>query len=99
MVIIRGRTVEVFNCQLCEQLEQSIVEVCKVVKLKKRPFRTEDYSLKLRPVWYTQGTGSSVIERPYQLAIDTISGNIFVVGRDADKILVLIKQDTTSITY
>ena len=33
-----------------EQLEQSVSEVCKVVTLKERPFRSEDYSLKLRPV-------------------------------------------------
>ena len=59
-----------------EQLEQSLVDVCKVVKMKERPFRTEDYSLKLRPVWYHEGTGSSVIEDPWQLAIDNASGNI-----------------------
>ena len=51
--------------------------------MKKGPFRTEDYSLKLRPVWYHEGTGSSVIENPFQLAIHTISGNIFVADRDA----------------
>ena len=71
-----------------EQLEQSIVEVSKVVKMKERPFRTEDYSLKLRPVWYHEGTGSSVIEGPYQLAIHPISGNIFVADCDAKKIQV-----------
>ena len=71
-----------------EQLEQSIVEVSKVVKIKERPFRTEDYSLKLRPVWYHEGTGSSVIEDPYQLAIHPISGNIFVADRYTKKIQV-----------
>ena len=30
-----------------EQLEQLVIEVCKVVTLKERPFRSEDYSLKL----------------------------------------------------
>ena len=40
-----------------EQLEQSIVEVSKVVKNREIPFRTEDYSLKLSPVWYHEGTG------------------------------------------
>ena len=30
-----------------EQLEQSVIELCKVVTLKERPFRSEDYSLKL----------------------------------------------------
>ena len=37
-----------------EQLEHSINEVCKVVTL--RPFESEDYSLKLRPVWSREGT-------------------------------------------
>ena len=71
-----------------EQLEQSIVEVSKVEKMKERPFRTEDYSLKLRPVWYHEGTASSVIEYPYQLAIHTESGNIFVADRGTKKIRV-----------
>ena len=71
-----------------EQLEQSIVELCRVVKMKKGPFRTEDYSLKLRPVWFHEGTGSSVIKRPYQLAIHTKSGNIFVADRNTNKIRV-----------
>ena len=38
-----------------EQLDQSIAEVSKVVKMKEIPFRTEDYSLKLRLVWYHEG--------------------------------------------
>ena len=71
-----------------EQLEQSIVEVSKVVKKKERPFRTEDYSLKLRPVWYHERTASSVIENPQQLVIDTESGNIFVTDRNTKKIKV-----------
>ena len=70
-----------------EQLEQSIVEVSKVV-MKERPFRTEDYSLKLRPIWYHEGTRSSVIEFSFQLAIHTISGNIFVADYDTKKIQV-----------
>ena len=71
-----------------EQLEQSIVEVSKVAKMKERPFRSEDYSLKLRPVWYHEGTGSSVIAEPEQLAIDTKSGNIFVTDNITKKIQV-----------
>ena len=71
-----------------EQLGQSIVEVSKVIRMKDRPFRTEDYSLKLRPVWYHEGTDSSVIENPFQLAIDTESGNIFVADYDTKKIQV-----------
>ena len=71
-----------------EQLEQSIVEVSKVVKKEERPFRTEDYSLKLRPVWYHEVTASSFIETPQQLAIHTESGNIFVADSDTNKIQV-----------
>ena len=70
-----------------EKLGQSIAEVSKVV-MKERPFRTEDYSLKLRPVWYHEGTRSSVIEDPMQLAIDSISGNIFVANNKTNKIQV-----------
>ena len=71
-----------------EQLEQSIVEVSKVMKMKEIPFRTEDYSLKLRLVWYHEGTRSSVIENPQQLAIHPISGNIFVADNFTKKIQV-----------
>ena len=74
-----------------EQLEQLIVELCKVVKTKKGPFRTEDYSLKLRPVWYHEGTGSSVIKNPQQLAIHEGSGNIFVTDCDGRKVQVFDK--------
>ena len=56
-----------------EQLEQSIVELSKVMTMKERPFRTEDYSLKSRPVWYHVGTDSSVFGYPQQLAIQEIS--------------------------
>ena len=37
-----------------EHLEQSISAVSQVVsvKMKERPFRTEDYSLDIHPVWY-----------------------------------------------
>ena len=71
-----------------EQLEQSIVEVSKLVEKKEEPFRTEDYSLKLRPVWYHEGTDSSVFKNPHQLAIHTESGNIFVADRNTSKIQV-----------
>ena len=74
-----------------KQLEQLLVDVCKVVKMKERPFRSEDYSLKLCPVWYHEGTGSSVIENPWQLAIEIVSGNIFVADRDTNKIQVFDK--------
>ena len=71
-----------------EQLGQSMVEVSKVVKMKERPLRTEDYSLKLRPVWYHEGTASSVIEIPQQLAIHTELKNIFVADGNTNKIQV-----------
>ena len=71
-----------------EQLEQSLVDVYKVVKMKER---TEDYSLKLRPAWYHEGTDSSIVKNPYQLAIDTLSGNIFLADRDTKKIQVFDK--------
>ena len=74
-----------------EHLEQSIVELCKVVKMKKRPFRTEDYSLKLRPVWYYEGTGSSVFVDPRQLVMHNQSGNIYVADCDTRKVLVFDK--------
>ena len=71
-----------------EQLEQSIVGLFKVLNMKGRPFRTEDYSLKLRPVWYHVGTDYSVIEDPRQLAIDTKSGDVFVADRNSNRIQV-----------
>ena len=61
-----------------EQLEQSVIEVCKVVARKERPFRSEDYSLKLRPVWSREGTGPGEIKDPMQIAIDNSTQNIFV---------------------
>ena len=71
-----------------EQLEQSIVEVSKIVKKEVKHFRTEDYSLKLCPVWYHKGTDSSVIENPQQLTIDIKSGNIFVADHFDNRIQV-----------
>ena len=61
------------------------------MKKKEKPFRTEDYSLKLHPIWYHEGTGSSVIENPWQLAIEIVSGNIFVADHDTNKIQVFDK--------
>ena len=69
-----------------EHLEQSVFEVSKVMKMKDRHFRTEDYSLGLSPVWYHEGTGYSVIEYPQQLAIDIKSGNIFIADYYTKKI-------------
>ena len=44
-----------------EQLEQSVIEVCKVVTLKERPLARIDYSAKKSPVWSRDGTGSGEI--------------------------------------
>ena len=54
-----------------EQLEQSIIELCRFVKMKERPFGTERYSLKLRPVWYHERIGYRVIEGQRQISIHT----------------------------
>ena len=75
-----------------EQLEQSVIEVCKVVTLKERPFRSEDYSLKLRPVWSREGTGPGEIMHPFQIAIDNSTQNIFVVDGDANRIQVFNEE-------
>ena len=53
-----------------EALEQSVIEVCKVVSLKERPVTRVEYSTKLCPVWSHHGTDSDRISDPYQLAID-----------------------------
>ena len=71
-----------------EQLEQSVIEVCKVVTLKERPFRSEDYSLKLRPIWSREGTGPGKINNPMQIAIDNSTQNIFVADFSASRIQV-----------
>ena len=75
-----------------EQLEQSVIEVCKVVTLKERPFRSEDYSLKLRPVWSREGTGPGEIKDPMQLAIDNSTQNIFVTDGGTKRIQVFNEE-------
>ena len=75
-----------------EQLEQSVTEVCKVVTLKERPFRSEDYSLKLRPVWSREGTGPGEIKFPMQIAIDDSTQNIFVADNGANRVQVFDEE-------
>ena len=75
-----------------EQLEQSVIEVCKVVTLKERPFRSEDYSLKLNPVWSREGTGPDEIKRPMQISLDNTTQNIFVTDSEADTIQVFSEE-------
>ena len=65
-----------------EALEQSVIEVIKVISLKERPVTRVDYSTKLCPVWSHHGTGSDKISNPYQLAIDVTTQNIFVADRN-----------------
>ena len=71
-----------------EQLEQSVIEVCKVVTLKERPLTRIDYSVRKCPVWSHDGTGSGEITNPQQLAIDDKTQNIFVTDCDAKRIQV-----------
>ena len=69
-----------------EQLEQSVIEVCKVVTLKERPLTRIDYSARKCPVWSHDGTGSGEITNPEQLAIDDKTQNIFVTDHYAKRI-------------
>ena len=71
-----------------EELEQSVIEVCKVVSLKERPVTQVDYSTKLCPVWSHDGTVSGQIIEPRQLLIDNTTQNIFVVDFLAERIQV-----------
>ena len=69
-----------------EQLEQSVIEVCKVVTLKERPLTRIDYSARKCPVWSHDGTRSGAITDPRQLAIDEKTQNIFVTDYYANTI-------------
>ena len=71
-----------------EELEQSVIEVCKVVSLRERPVTRVDYSMKLRPVWSHGGTGSGLITNPRQMAIDGKTQNIFVADYNANRLQV-----------
>ena len=71
-----------------EQLEQSVIDVCRVVSLKEKPVTTIDYSVKKLPVWSRVGTGSSQITDPSQIAIDDVTQRIFVADYGASRIQV-----------
>ena len=75
-----------------EQLEQSVSDVCEIVTLKQRPLRSEDYSLKLRPVWSREAKGAGEVRDPAQLAIDNTTQNIFVIDRGANAIQVFNEE-------
>ena len=71
-----------------EQLEQSVIEVCKVVTLKENPLTRIDYSARKCPVWSHDGTVSGEITSPRQLAIDDKTQNIFVTDYSTKRIQV-----------
>ena len=71
-----------------QQLEQSVIEVCKVVTLKERPLTRIDYSARKCPVWSHDGTGSGEINLPMQSAIDDKTQNLFVTDYYAERIQV-----------
>ena len=71
-----------------EQLEQSVIDVCRVVTLKERPQPRIDYSAKKCPVWSHDGTGSDKITNPRQIAIDDRTQNIFVADYRGNRIQV-----------
>ena len=73
---------------MIEQLEQSVIEVCKVVTLKEKPLTRIDYSARKCPVWSHDGTVSGEISNPQQLAIDDKTQNIFVTDYNAKRIQV-----------
>ena len=75
-----------------EQLEQSVIEVCTVVTQKERPFRSEDYSLKLSPVSSREGTGPGEIKDSMQIAIDNTTQHIFVTDYGASIIQVFSEE-------
>ena len=75
-----------------EQLEQSMNEVCEAVTLKERPFRSEDYSLKLHPVWSREGAAPGEIISPLQIAIDNTTQNIFVTDYRANTVQVFNEE-------
>ena len=75
-----------------EQLEQSVIEVCKIVTLKERPFRSEDYFRKLRPVWSRKVTGPGEIKHPMQIAINNSAQNIFVADYGSSRIQVFNEE-------
>ena len=75
-----------------EQLEQSMIDVCKVVTLNEKPVTIVDYSEKKCPVWSREGTGSAEITNPMQIAIDRTTQNIFVADYDASRIQVFDEE-------
>ena len=71
-----------------EELGECVNNVCTVVILKERPFQSEDYGLKLSPIWSRESTHNNT---PMQIAIDDTTHNIFVTDI-FDPILVFDKE-------
>ena len=70
------------------KLERPLIEICKVVCLRKKPSKEVDYSVKLSPLWSHDGTGSGEITNPMQLVVDDTTQNIFVADISASRIQV-----------
>ena len=62
-----------------EELEECVIDVCKVVILKERPFQSEDYRLKLSPVWSRESPFND--NNPCQMTIDETTHDIFVIDQ------------------
>ena len=80
-----------------KQLEESVMNVGKVVPLNEKPVTPVDipvamvpvdYSAKMCSVWFSDGRGASEISGPMQLAIDDTSQNIFVTDFNDNRIQV-----------
>ena len=56
-----------------EQLEQSVIDACRVVSLKEKPVTTIDYSVKKLPVWSRVGTAFLVKLLIRRIAIDDVT--------------------------
>ena len=75
-----------------EQLEQSMIEVCKVVHLNDRPVAAVDYSVRKCTVWSCDATSSNQIRYPMQLVIEDTTQNIFIADYDAEGIQVFNEE-------
>ena len=62
------------------------------VTLKEIPFRSEDYSLKLHPVWPREGSAPGETISPLQIAIDNTTQNIFVTDYRANTVQVFNEE-------
>ena len=91
MVSPTARGIEVSCIELewnREKLEQSLIEACRVVCLREKPSTEVNYSAKLSPVWYHDGTSSGEITNPMQLVVDSTTQNIFIADISASRIQV-----------